>query len=188
MIHGDVKPKNVLVFKQEASTRSPEIIYAKLADFGYAGWNKDPDTDVFLYLPRSRPWAAPEYHHRAFDLYGAKQLDIFSLGLTCLWILFHDSEIVTHSSMLQKSFNVDNLASAIALCHETVFEDPKVVEKLKHDGLLPTLAEELVHSTNLLNEYEASKLDAFFSLALCQNPDQRSLSTERLAMLADYNM
>jgi len=187
MIHGDTKPQNVLVFKQESSKRSPELIYAKLADFGYSGWNKNPESSISLYLPRSRPWDGPEYHRRAFDLNGAKQLDIFSLGLTCFWFLFHDAVIPAgSSSALQRILNIVNLGQNTGSVHELFFENPEVIEKLKREGLLATLAGELINLYPSFDKDKARVLLDFFASALCWNPDTRSLGLEQLATLAGY--
>ena len=41
-----------------------------------------------LHLPESRPWQAPEYHHLSILFSEAQSMDIFSLGLPCLWLLY----------------------------------------------------------------------------------------------------
>jgi len=186
MIHGDVKPQNVLIFKQEAWKLEPELIYAKLGDFGYSGWNMDPATNVTLHLPRSRQWDAPEYHHHAFRINEAKQLDIFSLGIVCLWFLFHDKMASLQFAPQQKSSSVGISARLRSLCTENALEDIKIVEELKYEGLLPILARELIRSDNSLSEVEAEKLEIFLSSALCQDPHERALLLEQLAPLTGY--
>ncbi|RYO93033.1 hypothetical protein DL764_008053 [Monosporascus ibericus] len=55
IIHGDVKPQNVLVY---ASQQPGVLSMAKLIDFGFASWCGDANDRVTL--PRSWPWYAPE--------------------------------------------------------------------------------------------------------------------------------
>lgn len=62
---------------------------AKLADFGYSRWLV-PNAGLLIYLPSSKPWTAPEYHHRGFDFVAATKTDIFSFGVCVLWLLFYN--------------------------------------------------------------------------------------------------
>jgi len=187
MIHGDVKPQNVLVFKQETWKLKSELIYAKLGDFGYSGWNMNPTANVTLHLPRSRPWDAPEYHHRAFGIREAKRLDIFSVGIVCLWFLFHDKMASLQFALQQKSSSDGISARLISLCSENALEDIKALEELKYERLLPVLARELIRSDNSLNEVEGDNLEIFLSSALCQDSNERVLLLEQLANLAGYD-
>ena len=87
IVHGDVKPENILIFRN----REGKLI-AKLADFGCSvlGTNRDQ----LVRLPKSEPWFAPEYHHRDFKLHMAQRMDIYSFGMLCLWTLSsNDDEI-----------------------------------------------------------------------------------------------
>src|ERR1700712_3072511 len=138
MVHGDIKPNNVLLFQQEAWKYGEEMVYAKLADFGYAGWSSDPSKQTPIYLPRSRPWEAPEYHHRGFSIQQAKQLDIFSLGLSCLWFLFHDklTKIDPCSSLIEQSSEAELSAWFQKQDLENAFHNFEAIENAKLDGLL----------------------------------------------------
>ncbi|KAF2800340.1 kinase-like protein [Melanomma pulvis-pyrius CBS 109.77] len=81
IIHGDVKPQNVLMFEER-----PGIYNAKVADFGlstYFHGEKD-----LVQIPQSVPWNAPEHHHRYFRPQDAKAMDVYSFGMLCLWLLF----------------------------------------------------------------------------------------------------
>lgn len=78
-----MKPDNVLVFRQEDGT-----LLAKLTDFGYASFALN-DQDM-LKLPCSRPWQAPEHHHRGFEFCEAQKQDTYSFGLLCLFIIRHE--------------------------------------------------------------------------------------------------
>ena len=67
VVHGDIKPQNVLVFK-DAITRK---ITVKVADFGYSTLTVGESGKVFL--PKSRPWNAPEHHFGEFEAQEAKK-------------------------------------------------------------------------------------------------------------------
>lgn len=81
IVHGDIKPKNVLVFKEN---NKPAV---KLADFGFSAFASSKN----LTLGGTVPWMAPEVQsRRSHTLSQAKQTDMFSFGLLVLWILFRE--------------------------------------------------------------------------------------------------
>ncbi|KAI1119912.1 kinase-like domain-containing protein [Nemania abortiva] len=82
VIHGDIKPQNMIVFRQEDGSFIP-----KVADFGYS--SVDQGDQVPIRLPESYPWYAPELHeYPDFTLAQAVRADIFSYGMLCLWFIF----------------------------------------------------------------------------------------------------
>ena len=84
VIHGDIKPDNVLVFDTVSGG-----IHVKLIDFGYSSLYTGPnDTNR---VPATRPWNAPEWHTRGFSSDAARKMDVYSYGLLCLWLLLHSS-------------------------------------------------------------------------------------------------
>ena len=91
IIHGDIKPENVLIFNQ-----NPEGYFAKVSDFGYSTWFARDDE--LIKMPKSQPWYAPEWHHRGFKVSDAMKMDAYSLGMLSLWLLFYNS---VGSSILQ---------------------------------------------------------------------------------------
>ena len=79
IVHGDIKPRNVLVFKENNKAT------VKLADFGFSAFASSKN----LTLGGTVPWMAPEVQSRgSHTLSQAKQTDMFSFGLLVLWILF----------------------------------------------------------------------------------------------------
>lgn len=100
IIHGDVKPQNVLVFGE-----SEETIVAKVADFGFATVASNDKIDVAT----STPWVAPEVGSRdGHTLEQAKKTDIYSFGMLCLWVLFRErlEEIEMRIRELGKKYEV----------------------------------------------------------------------------------
>ena len=85
IVHGDVKPENVLIY---ASSNSKFGCLAKIADFG-STWEPWGDSQDMRLNPRGTPgWAAPEIPVE--DMASAeslKRLDIWSLALTTWSIL-----------------------------------------------------------------------------------------------------
>ena len=44
-------------------------------------------------MPRSQPWAAPEWHHRGFTPAQATLMDTYSFGMLVLWLISHNDQI-----------------------------------------------------------------------------------------------
>lgn len=80
IIHGDINPGNVLIFEDGSR------IVAKVADFGYATCFQSHND--LIRVSRKEPWNAPEYHDRFFKPEQAKQMDVYSFGLLCFWLVF----------------------------------------------------------------------------------------------------
>lgn len=83
IIHGDIKPANVLVFATDSKHYA-----ARVADFGYSTWLGG--TDDAVVMPRTPHWTAPEWHHRPMHSSSAIRMDVYSFGLLCLWLLFYN--------------------------------------------------------------------------------------------------
>ncbi|KAL3434579.1 kinase-like domain-containing protein [Aspergillus tetrazonus] len=84
VIHGDIKPQNVLVFGGGGVRH-----FARISDFGYSTLFAKP-TDRIL-MPQSLPWTAPEYQKgQAIDRVAAQKMDVYSFGLLCLWFIFYN--------------------------------------------------------------------------------------------------
>ena len=156
-----------------------------MTDFGYAGWISAQEDDISLFLPRSRPSHAPEYYRRAFSLSQARKLDLFSTGLLFLWLLFHDAVVPTN--LLSECSSL-NLEKPPQLCHETIFENPDLIERLKHGRLLPELVKELVYSTDSLTANQKENLHIVLASLLDHIPDHRVLNLLKLIHLAGYEM
>ncbi|KAL8840330.1 MAG: hypothetical protein Q9170_001345 [Blastenia crenularia] len=166
IIHGDIKPGNVLVHRENNNT-----ISAKVADFGFSAMASSSE---FVFLPRSIPWNAPEWHRRGFTFDQAVRQDVYSFGLLCLWFLQPaESELKnTHtfecgeasSSRLDASNDsyFDDLTSANGFC-------------------LP--ATRAIRSLEGLNHDQRSRLQALFDLTLSPDPSDRSNNIRELIPL-----
>lgn len=80
IIHGDIKPDNILIYQDEAG------FTAKVIDFGCSCFGAAMDDKVLL--SRTIPWAAPELCDAPITIKAAMQADIYSYGKVCAWILF----------------------------------------------------------------------------------------------------
>lgn len=144
IVHGDIKPENVLVFEPEIR----EFI-SKVSDFGYSNsTNEDmfsKDNGKFR-LPGSQPWVAPEWHNRGFvtDFTGAKKMDVYSIGMLFLWFLFYSGWKRPHINW------------------------KRFLHDIEVQPIVPDLLEKLSSSESMTTE-----LHAFFTMALEPDPQKR---------------
>jgi serine/threonine protein kinase len=102
IVHGDIKPDNVLVFTEESGQYK-----ARVTDFGYSSrFTNDEDR---LKLPITVPWNAPEVDrlNREWTPSQAKQADLFSFGMLCVWLVFETYFLVVpnHQQMYNFRFS-----------------------------------------------------------------------------------
>lgn len=149
IIHGDIKPQNVLIFEDES-----RHYVGKVADFGYSSCFASDDD--LLKLPCSKPWHAPEYHHRPITPLQAKKMDLYSFGMVCLWLLFYNSPQDSN-----RNFDADlktvNSASQIA-------------------------SQSILAMGGLSTQCKASLIQ-FFDAALASDPSNRSSNIQELLEL-----
>ncbi|KAF8245666.1 kinase-like protein [Wilcoxina mikolae CBS 423.85] len=169
VIHGDIKPQNVLVFKDATGKTT-----VKVADFGYstlaASEDLAPSATARVFLPKSRPWNAPEHHFGEFTATGAKMTDVYSFGLLCLWVLFGSA----HTECMSKGISFDPSTG------------PRTrLEQLKDDDELETIANQLIDSMPLANfsVEHRTRLKDFFSLTVRLNHENRSSDMRTLVGL-----
>ena len=81
IVHGDIKPDNVLVDEE----RSGRLV-AKVIDFGCSSFGTTGNDRIILgYTPE---WVAPDWRAGSFTIDEAKKTDVYSYGKVCSWILF----------------------------------------------------------------------------------------------------
>jgi serine/threonine protein kinase len=110
IIHGDIKPENVLIFENDSSR-----YVAKVADFGYSTWFTSDDE--LVKMPRSQYWVAPEWHHRDFTTAKAMKMDIYSFGMLCLWLLFYNTQENTTCDFYS---HLNSAETVSVLAHELI--------------------------------------------------------------------
>ena len=170
VVHGDIKPQNVLVFK-DAITRE---ITVKVADFGYSTLIAGESGKVFL--PKSRPWNAPEHHFGEFKAQESKKTDVYSFGMLCLWFLFGERL----SDVSQTT--VDGTAGLISF-DAPLLGRPTLLELLRDEDRLEDIANHLVESMPGLNVEFRTRLKEIFSLTLPLNPRKRTRDLARVTGL-----
>jgi serine/threonine protein kinase len=174
IVHGDIKPENVLIFKDDHGNFFP-----KLADFGFS--TLSTQEDELVRLPRSRPWDAPEWHHRGFRFPAARKMDAYSLGVLCLWLVFNE----TFGQNTTSSASSSNGQTGYAYLKTSWKEYPRhtLLEKLKYEDELPALACYLISTAIEGNDDQKCKLESFFALTLAREPEERSSDFGRLITL-----
>jgi len=160
MIHGDIKPQNVLVFKDATGTT------IKMADFGYSTLAAGETGKVLL--PKSRPWNAPEHHFGEFTVGDAKKTDVYSFGMLCLWILFGDSP----PGILQTT--AEGTTEFISFDAPPRFGPRTYLEQLKDDDEVEHVVSEHIESMFGWNTKQRTCLKEFFSFALRRDPQKRT--------------
>ncbi|KAJ6260092.1 hypothetical protein Dda_4313 [Drechslerella dactyloides] len=159
VVHGDIKPMNVLVFSE---SKDKEMAYtAQLGDFGYSTLsNSELENAKDVHLPISWPWNAPEVSNweSSFPTHEAKLTDVFSFGLLCLWLLFPGglSEV-----------GVD-------------VERPSRDAGWKRDGNLERIASSVVERQSQLSESRKTALTELFVSTLVTDANRRDLDIRGL--------
>ncbi|KAI0811763.1 hypothetical protein GGR55DRAFT_641691 [Xylaria sp. FL0064] len=91
IVHGDVKPGNVLVFEDHEPV-------PKLADFGFAAFASNKD----IKIVGTEIWRAPEISSRlTHTLKQARLSDAFSFGILCLWVIFRQDLLEDYAAQYQ---------------------------------------------------------------------------------------
>ncbi|KAL6909112.1 kinase-like domain-containing protein [Trichoderma evansii] len=148
IIHGDIKPENVLIFAAETDNK----VNTRVTDFGYSTLHAKNSAEAQIRLPFSVPWNAPETvadRDRLFSVHDAKLTDIYSFGMLCAWVLFRDSL----QSMIEFS-------------------------SMKDNGRLIQFLQGEVHKVAGLDPIQKKSLSNFFSSAIALDPKHRQLDLQ----------
>ncbi|KAF8539826.1 hypothetical protein BDD12DRAFT_881587 [Trichophaea hybrida] len=170
VIHGDIKPQNVLVYKDASGNTT-----IKITDFGYSTLATGEEGRVFL--PKSRPWNAPEHHFGGFTAAEAKKTDIYSFGMLCLWFLFGNTIQNT------PQHTAEGITEFISF--DAPLRPRTLLEQIKDDDKLVGITDQLLDSIPLagLNGEHTIPLKTFFRLTVALNPNKRSSGLGKLVGL-----
>ena len=136
----------------------------KLADLGDASICHNDKT--LALLPKSKPWNAPEYHHRGFPFDSAVKMDVYSFGLFCLWVLFGNDlslPVVGLNRYREDDCVTDGLPSTVA-----------TLAILKRTNGLQTAAQIAVYKTKEIGHEEQLDLIKLFALTLAEASTART--------------
>ncbi|KAJ0108127.1 hypothetical protein J7T55_007246 [Diaporthe amygdali] len=172
IIHGDIKPENVLVFEDV-----PGHYTVRVADFGYStlyGSESHP-----LKLPISLPWNAPEHDRSAkeWNPAQAKVTDIYSFGLVSFWLMFHPWLRRDRPEAQDKRDTSVAVATGTMNVNETALDR---LIMLKESGEIRTQSQLLVYSEASLSERYQTALKDFFATSLSLDPGEREASLRSL--------
>lgn len=111
---------------------------AKVADFGYSTqWATASD---LIQMPRSQPWAAPEWHHRGFTPAQATLMDTYSFGMLVLWLIGY-----TDQNGSDRYFKIGSQAASKA--SELIPQVIKYTLQMQKIDLSPFFDVTLAHNT-----------------------------------------
>ena len=153
-----------------------DLISAKVADFGYSTLALIDET---IALPRSKPWSAPEWHHRGFTFDQARKQDLYSFALLCLWLLLPD----------KSSTSAADVPSPYALPDQydpIDFEDIDSIERLKGTNQMRYRASKEIELMQDLDKTLKQNLLTFFKDVLSLDPGDRICGLDRFLTFLMY--
>ena len=165
IIHGDVKPHNVLIFEER-----PGLYAAKLSDLGHSiPFCNDDDRAP---MACSQPWQAPEHSHgERYQLSDMISMEVYSFGMVCLWLLFHErlfEQGITFDLRGMEAKGLDHLNA------------------LKNGGGMSEIAQNLTRKVQELSANQILNLTRFFDSCLApNNVDRGSDMRSLLQLLSD---
>ncbi|KAH6649388.1 kinase-like domain-containing protein [Chaetomium tenue] len=169
IIHGDIKPDNILI-GYERTEENGRIMstkwrfIAKIAAFGSSQvcWTKD----MKFRFPQADGWTAPEHHHRGYDAEQGYGMDVYRFCLSCLWLLLNDRARPVDARTASTPYDViHSIRGADDPCQ-------KAVEVVGSLGYGPEVTE---------------RLQKVFRTSLARDPRTRRLGLKRILSLLDPN-
>ncbi|KAH7357598.1 hypothetical protein BKA66DRAFT_552783 [Pyrenochaeta sp. MPI-SDFR-AT-0127] len=170
MLHGDIKPENVLIFKDDYGDYT-----ARVTDFGYS--NRFTSEDDLVPIPKSWPWCAPEHDRDRFTPGQARKMDVFSFGMLCFWVLFENYL----SGTMPLPEEVRWAEQYVQIKEQR--SSKHVLDVLKRDDKLALLAEQLVLTEHVADEKVKKALVCFFRATLACNLHQRDACLQKWLIL-----
>jgi serine/threonine protein kinase len=160
VVHGDIKPGNVVVFSKSSDSHD---VVAKMIDFGYSCYGmEDEDMVQIIGTPL---WSAPENIGDGVTILSAKKMDVYSFALVCCWILFFDT------------VSLDNRIE-VPMEESSIADKPKkkmyrFIERIKDAERPEGPISEVISQTLFLGEQKSLLLQKLLTEALCKNPSSR---------------
>jgi serine/threonine protein kinase len=159
VVHGDLKPDNILIFQISSDT-----FRAKISDFGFACLIEDLKTEIQnsnahpVALPGfSPPWEAPEASADVL-LEDLTKMDVYAFGLLACYLAASGGDIFAEFRLddSDMTYNFDQIAS------------------LKNDTLqMANHAKKLVSSWLGTSSTQATLFSKIIDLSLCCSPKDR---------------
>ena len=181
IIHGDIKPDNVLIFRDDSSK-----YIAKVTDFGYS---TNFTGNGRINMPASPHWNPPESDDGCgFTFTEAQKMDAYSFGMLCLWFLFGGR----HSEIKDIPPHVFEAKRDSVISFQRLPKDDEqhnILPDLKSKDKLPGLAQWLIMTSETsetsagFNDEQKSDLSQFFRLTLIRDWSERSYDFGRLLRL-----
>lgn len=168
IVHGDIKPENVLIYKGGTG-----FYTARVSDAGYSTqWVNEEDR---IKMPKSWPWYAPEHDRDRFKPAQARKMDIFSFGMLCLWVLFE--KYLSGITPLPQDVS---WAERYFQGKEKTHLSKNTLEDLKRGDELTMFAQQLVLAERNIDNDKKQTLERLFRTSLGCNPDERNASPGEL--------
>jgi serine/threonine protein kinase len=164
IIHGDIKPENVLIFKKHPDAPDAVNFTAKIIDFGYS--TRYEDDDEYILMPRSRPWNAPEHCFKCKPV-EARKMDLYSFGMLCLWVMF-EKHLSNPSTLPWRARKVQRYLNQYRGRQRKRGEDPRkeFLADLEVATQLRIFTRQVILGENVLNSKHQQALVYFFSETL----------------------
>ncbi|KAI8934447.1 hypothetical protein NX059_009179 [Plenodomus lindquistii] len=174
IVHGDVKPQNVLILEADLMYTTP-----KLCDFGYSTTFQDGMEDISV--ARTVPWNAPEVQQRLSGLSPneAKKTDVYSFGMLVLWVVFRQG--------LAAEFGLDQYFADERHAEAEIHSSFEAIIRLKSDDKIRPVCRQLV-SALPLSPYQKQNLAEVFDIALCASSADRGDSMQHIRQLLDESL
>ena len=166
IVHGDVKPENVLMMDFDG------VAVPQVADFGYSATYTS--IELTVVVSRTAPWHAPEVGRR-MDGYlpiEAIRTDIFSFGMMCLWVLF-GCDVVNHYGITRDFANNHKCGED---AHDPSF---KIINQLKEQDELRSFCRDQIQSLDL-EPGQSEHLTKLFEMTLSPNATDRASSLQQI--------
>lgn len=149
---------------------------AKVAGFRCAA--RIANEDDLIHVPKTDSLYAPEHSYESVTPAQARKMDVFSVGMLCMWVMFE--KYLSGITPLPKEAY---WAKQYFQCGEGEHLNQKILRDLKQDGGLVMLAQQLMTAEKDLDDERKKALCEFVSVSLAYSPDERVSSEPAFDLL-----